>query len=126
MVRKFIASEEEKKKGESAKRKNSAGVENVSKKSRTAKVDPLVYVGHRVCKMFPLENEEGIMVDVLFYGTITEYDAENKLWQVVYDDDDQEDFDERDMKTAVRLYDENKPGDPKLAEGSAPATNGST
>ena len=78
-------------------------------KSFSKKVDPHSYVNSRVSKMFG---------DDTYYGTITKYIAapsakDDDLWHVLYDDDDSEDFDAKDLKKALALYKQKSKGDPK-------------
>lgn len=78
-------------------------------KSFSNKVDPHSYVNSRVSKMFGEET---------YYGTITKYIAaptakDDHLWHVLYDDDDSEDFDAKDLKKALALYKQKCKGDKK-------------
>lgn len=49
----------------------------------------------------------------VFFGTVADYDAGSKggLWHVEYDDGDEEDFDEKDLKKALKLYGKKGNGD---------------
>lgn len=66
--------------------------------------DPEELVNKRVAKWFG---------DSLFFGTIEYFDEGEKWWHVIYDDDDQEDFDSKQVRTALALYEQNKKSDPK-------------
>lgn len=50
---------------------------------------PNSYVGRRVAKFFD---------DECYFGEIVHFDVEAMLWRVIYDDGDEEDFDEFDSK----------------------------
>mmetsp|Transcript_2213 Transcript_2213/g.6324 ORF Transcript_2213/g.6324 Transcript_2213/m.6324 type:complete len:734 (+) Transcript_2213:144-2345(+) len=54
------------------------------------------YMGFRVAKKF-----EGF-ADI-YFGTVVSYDSDAKLWKIVYDDDDEEEFDEVDLKSALKF-----------------------
>jgi len=68
------------------------------KKSRKEK-DPTSYIGTRVAKLF---DEDG-----LYFGEITGYEDDedgNGFWKILYDDNDEEEFDKNDLIKAVELY----------------------
>jgi hypothetical protein len=60
---------------------------------------PESYVGKRVAKFFD---------DECFFGDIDHFDKKNKLWRVIYDDGDEEDFDDREVMKHCKVYEENK------------------
>jgi len=62
------------------------------------------YLDMKVAKYFTLENDEGQMEDVLFLGKVQTYDRKSKFWHIVYEDGDEEDFDEEDLKKGIALY----------------------
>jgi hypothetical protein len=68
-------------------------------KTPSKKQSPFSYIGQRVAKFFG---------DDVFFGTIKKYiepgAGEFDLWHIVYDDDDQEDFDSKDLRKALNLY----------------------
>ena len=39
-----------------------------------------------------------------FFGTIVRYREDDKLWRVLYDDQDVEDYDEKELEKALKLY----------------------
>jgi hypothetical protein len=85
-------------------------------KGARKKEDPLVYIGLRVAKYFGSE---------VFFGTIKNFISPTMkndvdLWHVVYDDDDQEDFDHKDLRKAIALYKSNQQDD-KVSRVSAVA-----
>eukprot|EP00934_Nitzschia_sp_Nitz4_P001628 Nitzschia sp. Nitz4//scaffold222_size33694//3280//5255//NITZ4_007860-RA/size33694-augustus-gene-0.21-mRNA-1//1//CDS//3329542585//1628//frame0 len=69
------------------------------------------YINQRVAKHFPAPNSSGVLEDELYFGTVSEFKA--GYWHIVYDDDDEEDFDETELKTAILLYDQHRQEDPK-------------
>jgi hypothetical protein len=73
---------------------------------------PKSYVGQRVGKFFD---------DECFFGDIDSYDKKNKLWRVVYDDGDEEDFDAKEVIKYRKVYEENKQQDVNREE---PTTRG--
>lgn len=62
------------------------------------------YLGLRVAKYFPIENDEGELVDILYNGKVVSYEADFKFWHIEYSDGDEEDFDETELKKAIQLY----------------------
>lgn len=44
------------------------------------------YLGLRVAKYFPIENDEGELVDILYNGKVVSYEAESKFWHIEYSD----------------------------------------
>ena len=48
----------------------------------------------------------------LYFGTVTKYNDKKKLWRIIYDDNDSEDFDKPEIVTALQLYDREKKKDP--------------
>jgi hypothetical protein len=109
-----------------------------AKKAKTV-VKRNVYLGERVAKVFEQEDEMGQPFQEIYFGNIDRYvatsDSENPLWHVQYDDDDEEEFDEKDVKASLKLYikekknDPNPPKDKKLlpvakAAGLTPASVG--
>lgn len=90
-------------------------------KSFSKKQDPHSYVNLRVAKMFGPE---------LYFGTITKFIApptsqDDELWHVRYDDDDNEDYDAKDLKKALNLYKANINKDKKnrVAKNSVEAAS---
>lgn len=59
------------------------------------KKDPRSYVNSRVAKNF-----EGS----IYFGNITAYDVADQFWSVVYDDGDEEEYDEDDLKHYTQMY----------------------
>lgn len=63
------------------------------------KINPFSYVNQRIAKYFG---------DEVFFGRVKRYieptSGEDDLWHIVYDDDDQEDYDGKDLRKAVALY----------------------
>lgn len=81
------------------------------------------YIGERVAKVFDLEDETGQPFQEIYFGNIDRYvsaaDVENPLWHVQYDDDDEEEFDEKDVKASIKLYAKEKKNDPKVIKAAA-------
>ena len=85
---------------------------NESKKS--------MYLNKRIAKEFEEEGEDGQIVRNIYYGTIDDVKESEKmsdwLWHVAYDDDDEEEFDEREIKRFLKFYAQHRDKDPRLAE----------
>ena len=85
------------------------------KRSRPPKAfdgDPKMFLNKRVAKWF--EDDE------LYFGTIdkiSRQDEKETWWHVLYDDNDQEEFDIRQVRRALQDYEENKSADPTLNAG---------
>lgn len=78
-------------------------------KTKKAKVpdpasDPQYFVNRRVGKFF--EN-------VIYFGIVSSYDANEELWQIDYDDGDEEEFDKDELAHHLQLYESNKHLDKK-------------
>lgn len=75
-----------------------------------AEVDPQSYVGRRVAKYFDV---------VLYYGSVREYtppdlnDESVDLWNILYDDGDNEDLERKELDECFDLYRRNETGDPE-------------
>ena len=52
-------------------------------------------IGTRIAKLFDGE---------VYFGSITQYNEKTQFWHVVYDDNDEEDYDPRDLEGAGKLY----------------------
>ena len=90
-------------------------------------VDPFQYLKLRIAKEFEQEDDEGKPFQEIFYGTIDAFvgNADSPLWHVKYDDDDEEDFDEKDVKKALKLYESTRGGDEKaIRKPNKEATGG--
>lgn len=89
------------------------------------KVDETKYINMRVAKEFEQEDDEGQMYNEIFYGTIDAFvgTPDSPLWHVKYDDDDEEDYDEKDIKKALKLYKSARGGDEKAAAKGDQTTN---
>ena len=68
-------------------------------------LDPKSLSEHRIAKIF---------AGHLYFGKVASYDEEERLFRIIYDDDDTEEFDDRDMRKALRLYNEHKKKDPTI------------
>lgn len=81
------------------------------------------YLNERIAKEFE-EEKNGQVVKTIYYGTIdkVEENSENKLWHVKYDDNDEEEFDEQEMKTFRKFYDLHRDNDPLLQTIPKPGT----
>ncbi|CAB9525163.1 Type III pantothenate kinase [Seminavis robusta] len=101
---------EERNKTNSARKRNAAPSKSapptkVAKAKTTAKKqNPISHVGLRIAKYFG---------DEVYFGTIKKYiqptgKKDEDLWHIVYDDDDQEDYDAKDLRKAIALYKSNK------------------
>ena len=79
-----------------------------------------MYLNKRIAKEFEEEGEDGQIVRNIFYGTIDEVIEYPKmsdwLWHVAYDDDDEEELDEREVKSFLKFYAQHSDNDPRLAE----------
>ena len=79
------------------------------------KTDPRSFIGKRVAKRFKRE---------LYYGTVKSYAPQTRaggqLWHVKYDDEDEEDFDWKDLQEGLRVYEGSQASDGK-ANGTAAA-----
>ena len=112
----------ERQEGSESKKRGPAGPASKSPPNKVAKtksfskkLDPQAYIGARVSKMFGAD---------VYYGTITSYipapsAKDDDLWHVLYDDDDSEDFDAKDLKKALNLYRQKEAGDPNVQVGVA-------
>ena len=68
------------------------------------------YVKARVAKRFDGD---------VYFGSVTQYNEKTQFWHVVYDDDDEEDYDPNDLEEAGILYRKERKGDdPKKSRGS--------
>lgn len=67
-------------------------------------IDPSRVINRRVAKYF-----EG----QIFFGTVSSYDPREGLWQIDYDDGDEEEFDKNELKVHLRLRESNKDVDKK-------------
>jgi hypothetical protein len=65
-----------------------------------------LYVGRRVAKYFDTDIYYGLIDEVSNCSRIAPY------WHVQYDDDDQEELEEPEIKEYLKLYDDHKLGDP--------------
>merc|ERR1712194_174186 len=63
---------------------------------------PLTYITSRVAKTFERE---------VYFGSIVDYNVTSKLWKIIYDDGDQEEFDEKDLARSLKLYQKTKQKD---------------
>jgi hypothetical protein len=68
-------------------------------------LDPKFFLEHRIAKVFSGN---------LYFGKVASYDEEERLFRIIYDDDDTEEFDDRDMRKALRLYNKHKKKDPTI------------
>lgn len=82
------------------KKRKKRSIEPKSKKRKVTGLqhEPKYYVGRRVAKNFGEE---------IYFGKISKYAAESSYWHVVYDDGDEEDYNEKDLRQALKLYEEN-------------------
>lgn len=96
-----------------------------SKRGRKKQDKKTMYLNRRIAKAFQQEDENGKLVDEIFYGTIDKlvHESEPVFWHVQYDDDDEEEFDESDVKAAIRLYAIHEKDDPRKSN-AAGATEG--
>ena len=68
------------------------------------------YIGARVAKRFDGD---------VYFGSVTQYNEKSHFWHVVYDDDDEEDYDPNDLEVAGILYRKERKGDdPKNSRGA--------
>jgi hypothetical protein len=66
--------------------------------------DPSYFFNQRVAKYFD---------DVLFFGVVARFDKVEKLWQIDYDDGDEEEFNKNELMFHINLYETNKHLDKK-------------
>ena len=74
--------------------------------------DPKQYVGQRIAKYFDDPTPENPNQQVIYFGTIDKVDKDNSFWHVRYDDDDDEEFDFREIRAGILFYAKNKKDDP--------------
>jgi len=96
------------------KKKAREAPKQAKKEQKKPKVDyignPGQFVKQRVAKDFG---------DGIYYGTITGFDEPEEdggkvvYWKIKYDDGDQEEFEKKELKDALRIYDACKHNDPK-------------
>lgn len=87
------------------KRKQSSTPTGAKKKPTNSLLkEPDLQIEKRIAKYF-----EGS----LYFGTVIRYLTKEKLWHISYDDGDQEEFDEKDLKKALDLYESKKASDSK-------------
>ena len=55
-----------------------------------------------VAKYFEIENDDGEMTNILFSGRVVSFDS--VFWKVRYEDGDEEEFDEADLRHGALLY----------------------
>lgn len=96
--------------------------ESSSKKARKGNIisKKTMYTNMRIAKEFE-EEENGEIFRNIYYGTIDKVENEddhesNWLWHVAYDDDDEEELDEEEIKDCLKFYEKHRDGDPRLAE----------
>ena len=116
---KETAKKREQRKDELKKRQSTLNM--ASKRARRGVQDKTIYINKRVAKAFDQEDENGKVIQEIFFGTVDRLsgDVEPQLWHVQYDDDDEEEFDERDIKRALKLYEQHSEDDPKRNRDSA-------
>lgn len=71
--------------------------------------NPTALVRKRVAKYFGMRK-----IQTLYFGTVTEYSADNKWWHILYDDEDSEDIGHKELYDALSLYEEHKNEDPNV------------
>ena len=75
--------------------------------------NPSDYINKRVAKWFD---------DDLYFGIVESISNQGEggevWWHILYDDDDQEDFDARQLRKGLKEYEENKSSDPKKTAAS--------
>ena len=96
------------------KKKARQAPKQAKKEQKKPRVDytenPRQFVKQRVAKDFG---------DNIYYGTITGFDEPEEdggkvvYWKIKYDDGDQEEFEKKELKDALRIYDACKHNDPK-------------
>lgn len=75
-----------------------------------------MYMNKRIAKAF--EGPSGQAE--IYFGTVTKLASQNPLyWHIHYDDDDEEEFDEKDLGRALRLYQANRNDDPRYNGGNS-------
>jgi hypothetical protein len=77
------------------------------------------YLNKRVSKAFPMEDNDGKLKDEIYFGTVDYLKHANEpyLWHIQYDDDDEEEFDEKDMKVGLKLYEKHEVEDKNKPQG---------
>eukprot|EP00536_Pseudo-nitzschia_multiseries_P000378 jgi/Psemu1/178518/e_gw1.5.39.1 len=87
---------------------NSKEEKRGAKRPRSDKEDdPKKYIGQRIAKYFPGEDDS----HTIYFGTIDNYSTKSSLWHVMYDDDDEEEFDKDEIRTGILLYAKNREDD---------------
>lgn len=89
-----------------SKRASSSSSTPKQKKPKTT--DPKTYINRRLCKFFGEDESD------LFFGIVASYDEKVNFWHIDYDDGDEEEYDENDVKKGIELYQRNKDLDPTL------------
>jgi hypothetical protein len=122
------ASHDDKKGGSPAVKKSRKSTGTPTPRATKSKEDKkTMYLNKRVAKEFQQEDETGEPFTEVYFGTIDSYvstsDSEHPLWHVQYDDDDEEEYDEKDLKRAIRLYDREKANDVNPPIGSSMASD---
>ena len=82
------------------------------KRGRPSIDDPDQFLDKRIAKWFEEDDPDnpGKIVNKLYFGTVDYVvrDEEEILWHIMYDDDDQEDFDIRQVRQGLKEYEEHK------------------
>ena len=58
-------------------------------------IDPYSFVHHRIAKQFDHQ---------VYFGTVHNFDKKEQLWQVNYDDGDEEEFDKDDLVKYIQFF----------------------
>lgn len=62
------------------------------------------FVGIAVAKNFAIEDEDGNLKDVMYIGKVVSFDRERVFWRILYEDGDEEEYDEHDLKKGAVFY----------------------
>lgn len=105
-----------------AKSQAKISVKSSAKSAKTSSgVDKgLSFVGERVAKCF-----DGYPGEV-FFGSVNEYCADTKLWKVIYDDGDVEEYNRDELRRWQRLYRRRQKKDDSKPSGTSEASLGLT
>jgi len=91
--------------------------QKIKPKPQPEQKSPQEYMGMRIAKWFDKD---------LFFGTITSFDPDEKLWKVIYDDNDEEEFDETELKVGLMLHRKKKHVDTNEEQPQPPENNSVT
>lgn len=118
-VKRKQEAEAKRRQAQSPKRSRAPSKTPAPKKTRRSKEatdtnKKTMYIKKRIAKAFEGTNGES----EIYFGTIARITntKEPYYWHITYDDDDEEEFDEKDIAAALKLYQVHRADDPKTKE----------